>query len=117
MNTNTVKSRTCTYNIAYHMHWNIDKNTTKLSESAQLKLKEIIYDISQEKEFLIRKLEIIDNSMIDIHISAHPKYSISYIVKMLKGISGRKLCIEFPNLKKGKQFWENSFFVETLSNL
>ncbi len=44
----------------------------------------------------------------------------SYIVKMLKGISGRWLMMRFPELKqqlwKGN-LWNSSFYVETIGSV
>ena len=53
-------------------------------------------------------------------MSTHPQITPSYIVKMLKGISGRKLLIEFPEIKsklwKG-QLWNPIFYIETIGSI
>ena len=50
-------------------------------------------------------------------VSAPPKTSVSYITKMLKGITGRKLLEHFPEIKqqlwKG-ELWNHSYYVETI---
>jgi putative transposase len=38
---------------------------------------------------------------VRVFVSAHPKFSPSYIYKMFKGISARRLLMEFTSLKKG----------------
>lgn len=52
--------------------------------------------------------------------SAHPKIAPSYIVKMLKEISGRKLFLKFPEIKqhlwKG-HLWNSSFYIETVGSI
>jgi putative transposase len=57
---------------------------------------------------------------VHVFVSAHPKYSPSYIYKMLKGISGRRLFIEFPGIKKKLwkgQLWNASTYVETIGHV
>jgi putative transposase len=44
-------------------------------------------------------MEVGENDHIHVFASAHPKIAPSYIVKMLKGISARKLFLKFPHLK------------------
>lgn len=52
-------------------------------------------------------------------MSAPPKISITQIVKYLKGISGRRLFVEYPELRqklwKG-ELWNGSYFVETIGS-
>jgi putative transposase len=51
-------------------------------------------------------------------VSATPQHTIPKIVKMLKGISARKLFLKFPQLKKklwGGHLWNPSYFVSTVS--
>ena len=53
-------------------------------------------------------------------VSAHPKVAPSYIVKMVKGIVGRKLLMEFPEITKklwNGQLWSHSFFLETVGSV
>lgn len=120
MNQKVVKARTCMYNITYHMMWTTRNTHKVIDEKVEKRLKELIFQIAKEKEFFIECIEIINNEQVDLLVSAHPKYSISYIAKMLKGISARKLLIEFPeiklNLYKG-QLWNSSFFVETVGSI
>lgn len=55
-----------------------------------------------------------------IFASAHPKMSPSLIVKYIKGITTRKLFIEFPELKnrlrKG-HLWNPSYYIETIGSI
>ncbi len=52
--------------------------------------------------------------------SAHPKIPPSYIVKMIKGITARKLFLEFPQLKKKLwkgHLWNPSYYIETIGSI
>ena len=82
-------------------------------------LKNLFYEIAKEKDFTIHTMEVMPDH-VHIFVSAHPKISPSYIVKMLKGISARKLFIEYPELReqlyKG-HLWNNSFYIETIGSI
>lgn len=83
-------------------------------------LKQILYDIADDKGFIIQSCEIGNNDHIHLFVSAHPKLSPSYIVKMLKGISGRKLFLNYPEISdklwKGT-LWNNSYYIETIGSI
>lgn len=108
------------YNIAYHMIWTTKDTHKVIDKKVEKRLKELILEIAKEKEFLIECIDVINEEQVDLLVSAHPKHSVSYIAKMLKGISARKLLMEFPELKlnlhKG-QLWNSSFFIETVGSI
>lgn len=57
---------------------------------------------------------------VHVFVSAHPKFSPSYIYKMFKGISGRRIFIEFPRIKKNLwkgQLWNPSTYIETIGHI
>lgn len=64
-------------------------------------------------------MEVGEQDHIHVFASAHPKIAPSYIVKMLKGISGRKLFLTFPEMKsklwKG-HLWNSSYYIETVGS-
>ena len=77
-------------------------------------------DVAKEKGFTIVEMEVGEMDHIHLFVTSHPKLSISYIVKMLKGISGRLLMKEFPALTdllwKG-ELWNSSYYVETIGSV
>lgn len=118
--TNLVKARTCVYNVNYHIVWCVKYRKPILTESIQKELKQVLYDIADDKGFIIQSCEIGNNDHIHLFVSAHPKLSPSYIVKMLKGISGRKLFLNHPEISdklwKGT-LWNNSYYIETIGSI
>ena len=62
-------------------------------------LKQIFLNIAENKEFMIKEMEIMPD-YVHIFASVHPKISVGYIYKMLKGISARKLFVQFPGITK-----------------
>ena len=116
---NLIHARTCVYNINYHIVWSVKYRRYVLKEEAAKRLKEILNDVACSKEFKIKKMEIMEDH-VHLFVSAHPKISPSYIVKMSKGISGRLLLKEYPRIRqklwKGK-LWNPSYYIETIGHI
>jgi putative transposase len=116
---NLVHGRTCVYNVNYHIVWSVKYRKDILIGQIELRFKEIVYSIAEDKNFLVITLETMPDH-VHVFASAHPKISPSYIVKMLKGISARKLFIEFPEIKQKlwkHHLWNNSFYIETIGSV
>ncbi|MGG1640791.1 transposase [Paenibacillus sp. NRS-1782] len=71
-----------------------------MSAEIEAYLKELFQEIAQEKEFEVVMMEVGEKDQIHVFASARPQIAPSYIVKMLNGISARKLFLRFPQLKK-----------------
>jgi len=116
---NLIHARTCVYNVNYHIVWSVKYRRHVLGEEVANRLKEILNNVAKDKEFIIRTMEIMEDH-VHIFASAHPKISPSYIVKMSKGISGRLLLREYPELReklwKGK-LWNPSYYIETIGHI
>lgn len=120
MKNNLVKARTCVYNINYYMVWSIKYRRKVLTSDIADRLKEIATQVAVEKDFIIHAIEVGEADHVHVFVSAHPKHSISYIAKMLKGIIGRKLLYEFPEIKKSLwkgELWNPSYYVETIGSV
>ena len=121
MNTgdNLTQARTCVYNVNYHIVWSVKYRHKVLKDEIAAKLKEIMRQVAEDKEFIIKSMEIMADH-VHLFAAAHPKISPSYIVKMSKGISGRLLLKEFSELKsklrEGK-LWNPSYYVETVGHI
>src|SRR6056297_1371241 len=116
---NLVHGRTCVYNVNYHIVWSVKNRKEILIGQIELRFKEIVYSIAEDKNFLVITLETMPDH-VHIFASAHPKISPSYIVKMLKGISARKLLLEFPEIKQRlwkHRLWNSSFYIETIGSV
>jgi putative transposase len=80
----------------------------------------VIQAIAQEKEFVIATCEVCEQDHVHIFVSAHPKIAPSYIAKMLKGISGRRLLLKFPEITKKLwqgHLWNPSYYIETIGSV
>ena len=114
-----IHDRTTVYNTRYHIVWSVKYRKDVLTGKVEKSLKQILIDIANEKEFIIKEMEIMSDH-VHLFVSAKPKYSPGYIYKMLKGISGRRLFIKYPNLKKKLRkghLWNPSTYVETVGHI
>ena len=119
-NANLTHARTSVYNVNYHIVWSTKYRRKVLNSEIEKRLKEILYDVASDKGFIIHELEVGENDHVHMFVSAHPKVSISYRAKMSKGISGRLLLYEFPELQKKLwkgELWNPSYYVETVGSI
>lgn len=120
MKCNLIHARTCVYNVNYHVVWSTKYRRKVLNDKIEARLKEILIQVSKDKGFIIHEMEVGEKDHIHLFVSAHPKISISYIVKMMKGISGRLLMKEFPEIEKSLwngELWNPSYYVETIGSV
>jgi len=116
---NLIHDRTTVYNTRYHIVWSVKYRKDVLTGKVEKSLKQILIDIANEKEFIIKEMEIMSDH-VHLFVSAKPKYSPGYIYKMLKGISGRRLFIKYPDLKKKLykgHLWNSSTYIETVGHI
>ena len=92
--------RTCVFNINYHIVWSTKYRRKVLNTDIERRLKEILIDVGKQKGFEIAEIEVGTKDHVHVFVSAIPKISISYIAKMMKGISGRLLLKEFPEISR-----------------
>ncbi len=112
--------RTCVYNINYHIIWGTKYRNKVLNNEIEEELKELLYQIADEKGFTISHLEIGLDDHVHLLISAPPKLSVTTIVSCLKGTSAFRLFRKHPELKKfywkneDRHLWSPSYYVETI---
>ena len=115
-----IHGRTCVFNINYHIVWSTKYRRKVLTPLIERRLKEILIDIGKAKGFQIAEIEVGQKDHVHVFVSAIPKISISYIAKMMKGISGRLLLKEFPEISKQLwhgELWNPSYYVETIGSI
>jgi len=121
MNKDNLKHcRTCVYNCNYHIVFSTKYRKKVLTGEVEEYLKDVIMEIAKEKDFEVSAIETVEEDHIHIFASGHPKISPCYMVKMIKGISGRKLFIKFPCLKNklwGGHLWNPSYYIETIGSI
>lgn len=116
---NITHARTCVYNVNYHIVWSVKYRHSVLEGGVDEYLKQVLQEIADEKDFIIHTMEVMPDH-VHVFASGHPKISPSYMVKMLKGISGRKLFLKYPEIKKKLwkgHLWNSSFYLETVDSI
>lgn len=112
--------RTCVYNINYHIIWGTKYRNKVLNNEIEDELKQLLYQIAEEKGFTISHLEIGLDDHVHLLISAPPKLSVTTIVSCLKGTSAFRLFRKHPELKQyywkkeDRHLWSPSYYVETI---
>ncbi len=112
-------AQTCVYKIQYHIVWCVKYRRKVLDTDVEKRLKELLVEIGNEKGFTVVTSEVGEMDHIHCFVSAPATLSPSQIVKYLKGISGRRILMEFPSIKqklwKG-HLWNGSYFLETIGS-
>jgi len=114
-----IHDRTVVYNIGYHIVWSVKYRRNILKNRIAESLRKILVEICMDKGFILKELEIMPDHL-HIFVSAKPKFSATYIYKMLKGISSRKLFLKHPGIRNklwGKHLWNPSTYVETIGHI
>ena len=116
---NYIYARTCVYNVNYHLVWTTKYRRKILTSEIDEYLQKLLKEIGKSKGFEVIQSRVGENDHIHVFVSAHPKVAPSYIVKMLKGISGRKLFMDFPEIKRQlwkNRLWNSSYFIESIGS-
>lgn len=106
------------YAIEYHIVWCVKYRHKVLGGEIADYLRELLVETAIYYKFKIETLEIVEDHVHAL-VSATPQHTIPNIVKVLKGVSARKLFLKFPQLKKklwGGHLWNPSYFVATVSD-
>ena len=110
-----ISSYGCVYNVNYHYVWSTKYRRKILIGNVETRLRELHQQIASEKGFTLITQEI-QPDHVHLFVTAHPKIAPSNIVKVMKGITAKKLFEEFPELRsymwKG-HLWNPSYYVGT----
>ena len=107
-------SKTCVYNLGYHLIWCTKYRRKVLSPKIELRLKELIRKKAEEIEVEIVEMETMPDH-IHIFIKSKPTYSPHFIVQQFKGYSSRILREEFAELRSRlPSLWTRSYFCESV---
>lgn len=112
--------RTSVYNVNYHIIWGTKYRNKVLVGDILSDLKNVLYQIADEKGFSIEHMEIGLDDHVHLLVSAPPRLSITTIVSCLKGTSAFRIFRLHPELKamywkkKDRHLWSSSYFVETI---
>ena len=80
MKENLIHSRTCVYNINYHVVWSVKYRRKILNAQIEAYLKELVQQIAEDKGFTIHLFEAGEGDHIHCFVSAPPKLSVTDII-------------------------------------
>lgn len=120
MKDNLTHSRTCVYNINYHVVWSVKYRRKVITNEIEDFMRQVAVSVGNDKGFIVQLFEAGEKDHIHCFVSAPPKLSVTDIAKYLKGIIGRKTFERFPELRdklwKG-ELWNHSYYVETIGSV
>ena len=104
------------YAISYHIVWCVKNRHPLLSGKIAQTLKELLDQTANKHSLGIEAREVMPDH-VHVLVSASPQQSIPTLVKLLKGISARRMFLRHPELKEqlwGGHLWNPSYFVATV---
>lgn len=115
-----IRTRTNVYQTSYRLAF-VTKYRTPMftTETYRGTLKELLYTAAEENEIDIQTLEITEDS-VQLSVSFPPKYSISTVIKKLKGVSARRWFQLFPETKDqlwNGHLWHGTYFAGTTGDV
>ena len=107
------------YELSVHLVWVTKYRFPVLKGEVQLRVRDLIKQICDANDVRILK-GVVAKDHIHIHVSYPPSLSVSELMRRIKGRSGRKLLLEFPELKRrywGGHFWAIGYGAWSTGNL
>lgn len=102
--------------VNYHLVWIPKRRKKVLVGDVEKRLRQIIWETCQEKDWVVIALEIMSDH-VHLLVNVPPNVAAHEVVKSIKGRSSRYLRQEFPHLLKLPSLWTHSYFVSTTENV
>jgi putative transposase len=106
------------YDTRYHIVWAPKYRKWVLRGDVRDFVEQCFKEIAMSHDFEIEELEIVEDH-VHVFLGFPPKYSISDVVKSLKGSSARAIFKRYPEVKVelwGGEFWEDGYFARTVGD-
>lgn len=112
-------SRHSRHLLMYHMVWIPKYRRTILSGEVVERLKAILLKTAMGRGWDVIALEVMPDH-VHLFVSAPPTIKPADVVKVFKGVSARRLLLEFPHLERSTgrgTLWAPSYFIATAGNV
>ncbi len=114
MSVNYKSNNNVVYSCKYHIIWCPKYRRKVLVGDVEVRLKELIHDISKELKVEIIEVET-DKDHVHVLAEVDPQFGVNTFIRRVKGRTSRVLRDEFPHLRKRiPTLWTNSYFVSTV---
>ncbi|RLJ04948.1 MAG: IS200/IS605 family transposase [Candidatus Aenigmatarchaeota archaeon] len=113
------RTSSAVYNINYHIVWCPKYRKPILKGDVKEFVEEQLKTIAETKGWKIEELEVMPDH-IHMFISAPPFESPTAIVKVVKGVTARRIFDKFPHLRKvfrRGSVWSPSYYVGTAGHV
>ena len=87
-----------------------------LVKDVEQRFKDVLSEICEENDFLIVALEVMPDH-VHVFLNVLPSISPSDIMAKVKGVTSRRLRMEFKHLRHLPSLWTRSFFCSTAGNV
>ncbi|RMH31376.1 MAG: IS200/IS605 family transposase [Nitrospirae bacterium] len=114
-----VTNRNCVYQTAYHVIWCPQYRRGVLTGSVAEEVGRMLDAICAERGWPVISKEI-QPDHIHLFVRIPPAIAVADAVKVLKGVTARRLFQRFPELKTqlwGGNLWSPSYYVGTAGNV
>jgi putative transposase len=114
-----VTNRNCVYQTAYHVIWCPKYRDDVLSGAVVEETGTMLDAICAERGWPVISREI-QPDHVHLFVSIPPAIAVADAVKVLKGVTARRLFQKYPVLKKrlwGGHLWSPSYYVGTAGNV
>ena len=112
------RTKHAVYDLKYHLVWIPKYRKDVLSGEVSRYLKEVFQQISEEYEFRIDTMEVMEDH-VHIFVEVPPRYSPAQAVQILKSVSAREVFKKFPKLRKqlwAGELWSDGYFVRSVGD-
>lgn len=111
------KNNQVVYACLYRVIWCVKYVRPVLTNGIDVRLKELLNEVCQQKEISLVKVRI-EPSIVDLIIDIPPQHGVHIAVKQIKRYLSHYLRQEFPELKKRlPTLWSNAYFITTCGRL
>ena len=112
------RTKHAVYDLKYHLVWIPKYRKDVLSGEVSRYLKEVFQQISEEYEFRIDTMEVMEDH-VHIFVEVPPRYSPAQVVQILKSVSAREVFKKFPKFRKqlwAWELWSDGYFVRSVGD-
>jgi putative transposase len=112
------RTKHAVYDLKYHLVWIPKYRKDVLSGEVSRYLKEVFQQVSEEYEFRIDTMEVMEDH-VHIFVEVPPRYSPAQAVQILKSVSAREVFKKFPKLRKqlwAGELWSDGYFVRSVGD-
>ena len=105
------------YKNQFHVIWTVKYREELLTGKIEERLKEIIYEVCQEKEAELKAIEVMPDH-VHVFIDVDPRQPLHLLIKAFKGRTSNELRKEFKILTtRVPSLWTRSYFCCTVGHI